>query len=115
MLFGFAPLVTRSQPVTTWTNFAVDPTDSQLTTLFDSSEPQSSGSRRVWGGTVSNLTGTAVTVAVTDYPFTQTTWAAIIAPNSTVVVAVPFFTDRLAVTTSVANAASFTFFHGNVD
>jgi hypothetical protein len=95
-MFGFSSIVTRIAPTDTVANIL-------YSGLFI----------KVWGFTVSNISGGNATATIRTNETSPTTiWTAVIPTNTTVSVPIPFIADKgIQVMTSVANSLSFTFYH----
>jgi hypothetical protein len=98
-IFAFAPIVTR-----------VLPTDTNAVDVFGGAII------RVWGFTVSNLTGSSVVGTVRTNEVSPTTiWSGGIAANQTHVVYLPFIADKgLEVVSATGSALSFSIWHSQV-
>jgi hypothetical protein len=111
MIKGFAPIVTRVLPITQWVNNAIFPTNAEVTPVY------SGKSLRIWGASVSNISGGNITVAVLSYPTGAAAWSAFMAANQTIVLPIPFVVgdnSGISVACTTINGASFTFFHSNI-
>jgi hypothetical protein len=111
MIKGFAPIVTQVVPTTVWANTALSPSLSEVTPVFGGK------SLRVWGSTISNISGGNLSVAVMAYPPTNAGYSAFMSANQTIVVPIPFIIGNnsgLSVTSTVSGGVSVTFFHSNI-